>query len=136
MLLEFDLNPSSRQLRWFSTLWFPLFGFLAGLAFYRRLHQHEAAVAIWIATGLLSGLGAFYVSVIRPIYKLAMWITMPIGWVVSHAIMAIIYFLVITPIGLIVRLFDDPMKRRFDRAAATYWIEHRSADSRRYLRQS
>ena len=136
MLLELDLRPSTRKLRWFSGLWFPLFGFFAGVAFYRRLHQHEAAAAILIATGLLSALGVLYVSVIRPIYRLAMWITAPIGWLVSHAILAILYFLVITPIGLIVRLFQDPMKRRFDPAARTYWIERQPADSRSYLRQS
>jgi phosphatidylserine synthase len=134
--LELDLNPPPPKLRWFSGLWFPLFGFFVGLALYRRLQQHEAAVAVWVATGLVSVLGTFFVSVIRPVYVLLIRITLPIGWIISHVILAVLYFLVITLVGLLVRLFRDPMNRRFDRTARTYWVEHKSADSRSYLRQS
>ena len=47
----------------------------------------------------------------------------PMGWVFSHVLLGVTYYLVITPIGLILRLLGkDPMRRRFDREAKTYWI--------------
>ena len=47
----------------------------------------------------------------------------PIGWVVSHALMAAIYYLVITPMAVAMRLLGrDPLDRRFDRDATTYWV--------------
>jgi hypothetical protein len=51
--------------------------------------------------------------------------------------MAAIFFLVITPIGLMMRACGrDPMQRRFDPAARSYW-KRRSPDRdmRSYFRQ-
>jgi hypothetical protein len=43
--------------------------------------------------------------------------------VVSPIVLGIMFFLVITPIGLLMRaLGKDPLRLRFDRGAATYWI--------------
>ncbi|WP_204840879.1 hypothetical protein [Saccharothrix algeriensis] len=33
-----------------------------------------------------------------------------------------LYFLVVTPIGLVARLVRDPMARRWDENAQSYWI--------------
>jgi len=61
----------------------------------------------------------------------------PMGWVVSHVVLAIVYYGVLTPVGLALRLAGrDPMRRRFDRQAASYWVERRgAADPGRYFRQ-
>ena len=59
----------------------------------------------------------------------------PIGWTVSHLLLGSIFYLVITPIGLLLRaLGHDPMERKFDREAKTYWIEHERAETARYFR--
>ena len=37
--------------------------------------------------------------------------------------MGIIFFLVVTPTGILMRLTGrDPLNRRFERSASTYWI--------------
>ena len=61
----------------------------------------------------------------------------PIGWSISHLLLAIIYYLVIMPIGLAMRLVGyDPLRRAFDGAATSYWIEHKPVeDVDRYFRQ-
>lgn len=61
----------------------------------------------------------------------------PIGWSVSAAVLTLTYYLAIMPIGLIMRLSGyDPMHRRLDRQANTYWIERPPpADKARYFRQ-
>ncbi|MBM4108330.1 MAG: hypothetical protein FJ255_05885 [Phycisphaerae bacterium] len=66
-----------------------------------------------------------------------MYAALPIGWTISHALLALIYYAVLTPIGLVMRLLgNDPMQRRLDRAATTYWSEHRPpTDPKRYFRQ-
>ena len=33
----------------------------------------------------------------------------------------IIYWLLVTPVGLVLRLTRDPLHRRWDRSASTYW---------------
>jgi hypothetical protein len=61
----------------------------------------------------------------------------PIGWLVSHLLLAAIYYLVVTPIGVMMRVCRyDPMQRRFDRQAATYWKPRRNTDDpQRYFKQ-
>lgn len=85
------------------------------------------AVAIW----LVPSLG-------RRIYLGWMLAGAPIGWTLSHAVLAIVYYVVLTPIGLIMRLVGrDPMQRKLDRAGkGSYWIERPpESDSSRYFRQ-
>ncbi|MEU0157660.1 hypothetical protein ABZ154_02135 [Streptomyces sp. NPDC006261] len=36
-------------------------------------------------------------------------------------LLLIAYYLVVTPIGLLSRLVDDPLARRWNRRTATYW---------------
>ncbi|MEU1325594.1 hypothetical protein [Streptomyces microflavus] len=36
-------------------------------------------------------------------------------------LLLIAYYLVVTPIGLLSRRFDDPLARRWNRRAVTYW---------------
>lgn len=61
----------------------------------------------------------------------------PIGWTVATALLAVIYFAVFTPIGLVLRAFGhDPMSRGFDRGRASYWVDRPGApEARRYFRQ-
>jgi hypothetical protein len=61
----------------------------------------------------------------------------PIGWTVTHLVLAAVYYLVLTPIGLLMRLAGrDPMRRTIDPNAATYWIERKNPiESKRYFRQ-
>ena len=65
-----------------------------------------------------------------------MVINYPIGWVITHVVMAIIFYLVVTPVGIIMRLTGrDPMERAFDRTAKTYWKPRNTdPDSAGYFR--
>ncbi|WHM40040.1 hypothetical protein [Streptomyces sp. BPTC-684] len=50
----------------------------------------------------------------------------PANRVFASTLLAIVYLLVVTPVGLAVRLLRDPLKRRPDPSASTYW-NHRRA---------
>jgi hypothetical protein len=56
---------------------------------------------------------------------------------VSHLLLLVVYYLVLTPIGLLMRLIGyDPLQRRFDRSAQSYWTPHDpAADDARYFKQ-
>lgn len=61
-----------------------------------------------------------------------------VGRGVTQVLLASVYFLVVTPLGLLLRaLRRDPLARRFERERRTYWTPHDpGGDARRYLRQS
>ena len=63
-------------------------------------------------------------SIGRSIYLAFAILTYPIGLVVSFLLIGLLYYAVITPIGLIFMLLKkDPLSRRFDRSADSYWLE-------------
>jgi hypothetical protein len=134
-LLEIPRDPSPRTMRWFGLL---LGGFLAviGLLLDARFGLRTAPTVLY-ALALLVALAYYLVPSLRSgIYRAWILLVYPIGWTISHLLLASVYYLVLTPIGLLGRLLGrDPMQRRFDPGAATYWAPWRgSTETRRYFR--
>ncbi|MFH1745849.1 MAG: SxtJ family membrane protein [Planctomycetota bacterium] len=71
-----------------------------------------------------------------PLYVLLTAIGLPIGLVVSFVALALVYFLLITPIALVFRIVGrDPLQRKFEPMADTYWTARRpSTDVKRHFR--
>jgi hypothetical protein len=69
-------------------------------------------------------------NIIKPVYVVFVVVTFPIGWVVSHVVMGIFYFGIITPVALFFKIIKrDPLCRKADKAATSYWIEYRKKRS-------
>jgi len=135
-LIEINRHPTAKELRWFGVL---LAGFvvLAGAFVRWRLGEPAAAGAIWVG-GAVATVGYAVVPPLRRwIYLGWLHAAFPIGWTVSHLLLAATYYLVLTPIGLLARwMRSDPLERMLDRSASTYWAERRPVrDVRRYFRQ-
>lgn len=133
-VLEINWNPTRRELKQFAGLWIIFFAGV-GTMLYLRHRAGPWPVVLW-ATALAVGLPGLAVpSLLKPIYVGWMVAAFPIGWTVSHLLLGSIFYLVITPIGLLLRaLGRDPMQRLFDREAKSYWIEHERAETARYFR--
>ena len=133
-VLEVNWNPTKRELRQFGVLWLIFFAGVAAMLYLRHgpgpwpLASLTAAFAIGLP-------GIAFPGLLKPIYVGWMIAAFPIGWTVSHLLLGSIFYLVISPIGLFLRAFGhDPMRRKFDREAKTYWLEHERADTARYFR--
>ena len=135
-VVELTTNPSPRDLRWFGRL-LPVFVAVFGGVVWWRTESPTLGAAIWAVGGALSAGFALWPASRRRIYVAWMYAVYPIGWTVSHLLLGVIYFAVMTPIGLALRLCRrDPLERRFDRNAATYWVRHDPPSGvMRYLRQ-
>jgi hypothetical protein len=122
-LVEIRWNPSRRELRQFALIFFPL-GALA-LAAIARLKWHSPSISVAAActAAAVFTLGLLRPSWVRPLYVGMMVATFPIGFVVSHLLLFAVYFAVVAPIGLIMRLVGrDPLALRIDRSAKSYWV--------------
>ena len=135
-LLEINRHPAAKELRWFGVL---LAGFvvLAGALARWQIEAPAAALTIWAAGAALAAVYAGVRPLRRWIYLGWLYAAFPIGWTVSHLLLAATYYLVLTPIGLLVRWTRGaPLERTLDRSAPTYWTERRPVrDVRRYFRQ-
>jgi hypothetical protein len=127
-------NPSLRELRQFAGLCLVCFGGMAAWMYARH------GIGPWPTTmaalaGVLGLPGIVFPRLLRPIYVGWLVAVFPIGWTVSHVLLGLIFYGIVTPIGLLLRLSGrDPMNRKFDRQAKSYWIEHEPAETARYFR--
>jgi Gpi18-like mannosyltransferase len=135
-LLPIPWNPDRTTLRQFSEFGMFVLGMvLAPLALWRG--QVTAAAALWTIAVALRLAGLVRPSWLKPLFVGLTVLTWPIGWAVSHAALAVTYYLVITPMALVFRLLGrDALQRRFDRQAASYWEPYNpDRGLKRYLRQ-
>jgi hypothetical protein len=134
MLIDISKTPRTSELRWFAALWFPAMCFVVGFSTYES--HHAIAAGIWTVGAVLSITGLVQPRVIAPVYWFLLRVTFPLGWVLSHAVLFIVFFGVVTPIGFLVRVFHDPLQRPLERTRASYWIERAQPSADDYFRQS
>jgi len=145
-LIEVNWNPPAKQLRSFGWICLVAFGAIGAWVRYRHSlfgfdFQAETAVAVsWVLWGiaaLSAMLAAVAPKALRPLHVLLTAITLPIGMVISHVLMAVLYYGLFTPVALIFRVMGrDALERRFDADAATYWIRRKPVtDRKQYYRQ-
>ena len=135
-LIRIDYSPSRRKLALFGIFWMLLLGVL-GLLVLKRTGSPPAASAVWATALLLAAICRIAPGLTRILYLGVVYATLPIALVVSLLVLLLVYYLVLTPTGLLMRLVGyDPMHRRFDPDAQTYWLpRQQEEDVSRYFRQ-
>jgi hypothetical protein len=133
---EISLTPSNRTLRQFAGLWLL---FLGGLACWHGFVHHHAGVALAFAFGALAigPLGLLRPQAIRLVFIACTILTFPIGWAVSRILLALMFYGIFTPVGLLFRFMGrDVLQRTLRPDQATYWQPKAAvSDLRGYLRQ-
>jgi len=111
-----------------------------------RRELRKFGITVGIVSGVLGGLflwcekdyyfyflilsGAFFLLgivvpiLLKPIHKVWMTLAILMGWFVTRVILTFLFYLVVTPIGLLGRLFGkDFLDLKSDRSAVdSYWI--------------
>jgi len=104
-MIDLKKEPTSKQLWTFGVGFFP-FTLVVVALFLRGLPVAAVSVA---AFGLLVTLTFVCIAATRkPLYFGWIRLTYPIGWLVTHSILAIGYYLLVTPLGF---LFDASAQR-------------------------
>ncbi len=103
-------------------------GVLVALAVYLTWRGGWNAGAASVITGsigvLLVLLGLSVPRSLAPIYPVWMALALVLGTVVTAVLLTLVFYLVVSPIGLLIRLAGkDPMNRKPDPTRATYWID-------------
>lgn len=80
---------------------------------------------IFLILGLLNS------AILSPLNKLWFKFGILLGKIVSPLVMGIIFFFVVTPIGLLMKLFKkDVLNLKFDSKKNTYWIDKNETKSK------
>jgi len=106
--------------RHFGLVFTVLFAALAVLSYFRGGHAF-----LWLLPlSALIGLVAIIIPRwLRPLNRLWMKLAAFLHAIVSPVVLAVLYFLILTPFGFVRRLAGrDTMQRRFDPRIDSYWI--------------
>ncbi|HEB53420.1 MAG TPA: hypothetical protein ENI87_09225 [bacterium] len=136
-MIKLDFNPDRnalRQFAWIALVGLPLLVYvvlkIVGVASWTHPAMY---VAYGVAVGQLVLLLAGVPILARVLFVALTLVAFPIGMIVSTVLVAFVYYLVLTPIGLFFRLIGrDLMHKKPDRACKSYWVERdgeRPADS-------
>ncbi len=131
-LVDIDFNPDRSTLRSFGWIALCGFGFIAAIAWYEVLifsfglgAARLPVTLVFAALGVIAALFSLvWPQANRFLYVGLALITFPIGFVLSYVILGTLFYVIIAPIGLIMRLLGkDPLDQRFRPEAQSYWVD-------------
>jgi hypothetical protein len=129
------LKPTPRVLRQFAAAW--LVFFLAVAAQQMFLRNRVTAAAVLAAIALIGLVGLLKPTAVRWLFVTATVVAFPIGWVMTQVVLAVMFYVVLTPLALVFRWRGrDELQLRRKPGQTSFWIARRpEQDVKRYLKQ-
>ena len=133
-MIDMKVDASDKKIRSFGILFSILAIAVAAFSYYKNGHAwpwFAGASGFFLVTGVLAR------PILRPVYILWMRFAAVLAWFNTRLLLGVFFYGILTPVGFIVRLLGkDPLTRRIDRSASTYWIKREPVpfDAKRYER--
>jgi len=127
-----EIDTAPKKIRNFGITFFVVFFLIGGLLVYKG----HILGYVGFGLGLLFlAFGIWSPGKLKDFYKIWMGLALVLGFFMSRFILCILYYFVLTPIGVIMRLFGkDLLDQRWDKEAQSYWIkrERKPFEKRQY----
>jgi Saxitoxin biosynthesis operon protein SxtJ len=138
---EVNWNPDRRAQKKFAVsliIGFPVIAVVFSAVAYLKAHSLNHFF-LWLG---LTGFGVGAVlwllpQMARPFYMAWYFLACCMGFVIGNLLFSLLFYLVFTPLGLLLRLRrQQPIEKGFDKARPSYWRDaEKPVDLKRYYRQ-
>ena len=92
---------------------------ISGFLFWKEKESFQIFLAIGIILFLTS---IALPSVLKPVYWMWMIFATILGWIMTRIILSLLFYIIITPIGLTSRFFGKQfLQLRWDKSKESYW---------------
>ena len=109
-----------RELRHFGLIMGAVIAVLFGLIL-PWIWGHHWPRLPWIIAGVFAFLGIALPKSLQPVYQIWMRFGLVLGWINTRIILGLIFWGIVTPMGLVMRLFKrDPMTRKLEDRIGSY----------------
>ncbi len=98
---------------------------LLGLLSWFRGHT-TVPVLFWTIATVLFLLALIFPRLLLRIEKAWMGLALVLAWVNTRIILTFLFYAILTPIGMVMRLFRDPLDRRLHDGRVSYWVQKES----------
>ena len=114
-----NIKTGKKAIREFGILIGIILFIIAGVLFYQEKESFE--IFIWLSVVIVS-LGLMLPIILKPFYLIWMTFAIILGWFMTRFILSILFYVIISPIGLFLRLFGkDILGLHYDRSIKSYW---------------
>lgn len=122
--------PSTRkQLRQFGLLVGSVLILIGWWWWYRGSYE-TGRVVFWVIGGLLVASGLIVPAALKPIHAVWMKLAHALAWINTRIIISLVFFLIITPIGFLMRLMRrDILGEKFNSESRSYWTDYQPVTS-------
>ncbi len=121
-LISIQRDPSETEIRWFGLI-LTLFGLFVGAVTHFKFGVTFETALLIAGIALLAGL--IYTIAVpwrRRIYVAWQHVLFPVGWTISTLLLVVVYLVVLTPTGLLLRMTGKGgIVRAPDASVETYW---------------
>ena len=131
-----EKEPTSRDLTILALLFL---GILTVIGAYQYFWKGSDSWYYWVGVGVVLAALRLIPPVFRQLYRLWLRFSVILGYFISRIILVITFFVAVLPIGILMRMFGkDPMDRKLDPQASSYWAKREDEEDysiERYERQ-
>jgi len=114
-----NIKSGKRELRQFGITIGVVLGLLGMWCVWRG---KEGSYPLLISAIVFFSLGFIFPLLLKPVQKLWMSLAILMGWLMTRVIITILFYLVVTPIGILARVCGkDFLNTKIDRNANSYW---------------
>jgi hypothetical protein len=122
-----SIKSGKRELRQFGITIGVVLGLLGMWCVWRG---KEGSYPLLISSILFFSSGFIFPLLLKPVQKLWMSLAVLMGWLMTRVIVTILFYLVVTPIGLLARVCGkDFLNTKLDKSAHSYWISRKQTTS-------
>ena len=97
-----NIRKDNKAIRDFGILIGFILLIIAGILFYKERESYELIILLGIA---FIGLGLGMPIILKPFYSIWMYFAVVLGWFMTRLILGLLFYIIVSPIGLISRLF-------------------------------
>ena len=98
---------------------------LAGMAYYRGW-ANGLAVAMLVVSGVFFTLATYWPASLAPMNRAWFALGLLLGKVISPIVLGVLFFLLVTPIAVVTRVFGRDELRLKKRQTSSYWLDRAS----------
>ena len=97
-----NIRTDNKAIRDFGILIGLILLIIAGILFYKERESYELIILLGIA---FIGIGLGMPIILKPFYSVWMYFAVVLGWLMTRLILGLLFYIVVSPIGFISRLF-------------------------------
>lgn len=118
------MKNRNKELMFFGGIWVFIFALIALLPLLSA--GDVRSWALWISVIIL-GVVVLRPSLLEPLLRIWLKIGNAIGFVMSKLILAILFFIVFTPVSLLIKVLrKDLLNKRIEKERASYWEDRKT----------